>query len=203
MNLNPITREEKFLAKAGGEDVGELKPITRREKFLDRIAGGGGADLLETVGGDTLTWDGNTEGLVGVNADGIDLYFKVSESTPTAEEFKNGVSTICRMNDGSEVKESLTEQTILVDDSISSMTFLYSLSLNGAPSVVCIYEDNVEIDGMVFSEKGLYLFGIQEMDELMFVSSLTINGYTGFTKTVLKEEYLPMDKIIALVKASL
>lgn len=49
MSLNPITREEKFLAKAGGEDVGELKPITRREKFLDRIAGGGGESEVFTV----------------------------------------------------------------------------------------------------------------------------------------------------------
>lgn len=203
MSLKPITREEMFLAKAGGEDVGELKPITRREKFLDRIAGGGGADLLETVGGDTLTWDGNTEGLVGVNVEGLDIYFKVSESTPTAEEFKNGVSTICIMNDGSEVKESLTEQTISVDDSKSSVTFLYPTSLGGMPSVACAYEDNLEIDGMVFSEKGLYIFGVKEMEGFGFVSSLTINGYTGFTKTVLKEEYLPMDKIIELVKASL
>ena len=49
MSLNPITREEKFLAKAGGEDVGELKPITRREKFLAKLAGGGS-------GGGSVSW---------------------------------------------------------------------------------------------------------------------------------------------------
>jgi hypothetical protein len=52
MSLNPITREEKFLAKAGGEDVGELKPITRKEKFLDRIARGGSGGS----GGGSIAW---------------------------------------------------------------------------------------------------------------------------------------------------
>lgn len=53
MSLNPITREEKFLAKAGGEDVGELKPITRKEMFLDRLAGGGSGGS----GGGSIAWD--------------------------------------------------------------------------------------------------------------------------------------------------
>lgn len=68
MSLNPITREEKFLAKAGGEDVGELKPITRKEKFLDKIAGGSGGgitqadkeDILEYVKENLPTWNGGS-----------------------------------------------------------------------------------------------------------------------------------------------
>ena len=47
-NLNPITREELFLAKAAGMNVQTPTPITRVEKFLDRIGKtGGNADLSE------------------------------------------------------------------------------------------------------------------------------------------------------------
>jgi hypothetical protein len=38
--LNAITRKEKFLAKAAGQDVEVPEPITREEMFLSKIAGG-------------------------------------------------------------------------------------------------------------------------------------------------------------------
>ena len=40
--IQPVTREEIFLAKAAGMDVPELKPVTRKEWFISQIAGGGG-----------------------------------------------------------------------------------------------------------------------------------------------------------------
>jgi hypothetical protein len=39
---NPITRDEKYLAKAAGVDVDIPTPITREEKYLNAIAEGGG-----------------------------------------------------------------------------------------------------------------------------------------------------------------
>lgn len=72
MSLNPITREEKFLAKAGGEDVGELKPITRREQFLAKLAGGGsgggGVMMVNVAYQDIAEGDSGME-FVGVSAD--------------------------------------------------------------------------------------------------------------------------------------
>ena len=41
--MNPKTRKEAFLAKAGGQPVSTPKPITREEMFLQRIAENGGA----------------------------------------------------------------------------------------------------------------------------------------------------------------
>lgn len=41
-NLTPITRKEMFLAKAGGASVETPTPITREEMFLSQISGGGG-----------------------------------------------------------------------------------------------------------------------------------------------------------------
>lgn len=56
--LNPITREEQFLAKAAGYDVEPPKPITRTEMFLQKISDrpgtGGGGDVDLGVTGATV-----------------------------------------------------------------------------------------------------------------------------------------------------
>lgn len=43
MALEPITREEKYLAKAAGQSVSVPEPITRKEMFLDAVAKSGGS----------------------------------------------------------------------------------------------------------------------------------------------------------------
>lgn len=46
---NPITRDEKYLAKAAGVEVDIPTPITREEKYLNAIAeGGGGSGFTPT-----------------------------------------------------------------------------------------------------------------------------------------------------------
>lgn len=52
-NLTPITRKEKFLAKAAGMDVETPEPITREEIFLAKIQGGSGGDGGSGGGGST------------------------------------------------------------------------------------------------------------------------------------------------------
>lgn len=39
--MEPITRKEKFLAKAGGQNIELPNPVTREEMFLAAIGGGG------------------------------------------------------------------------------------------------------------------------------------------------------------------
>lgn len=61
-NLTPITRKEMFLAKAGGASVETPTPITREEMFLSQISGGGGggsgdSDGLNIAYGDTAPED--------------------------------------------------------------------------------------------------------------------------------------------------
>lgn len=46
----PLTREELFLAKAAGESVEPPEPITRKEMFLNAIQGGGGAQAYTISG---------------------------------------------------------------------------------------------------------------------------------------------------------
>lgn len=47
---NPITRKEKYLAKAAGMEVDIPTPVTREEKYLNAIAesGGGGGGFTPT-----------------------------------------------------------------------------------------------------------------------------------------------------------
>ena len=62
--MEPITRKEKFLAKAGGQDVGDLEPVTREEYFISKIKGGGG-------GGGALP-DGGAKGDILAKKSGAD-----------------------------------------------------------------------------------------------------------------------------------
>ncbi len=67
MALEPITREEKFMAMAAGEAVGELTPITRQEMFLKQIAdsaGGGGGGGTDGEDGATFTPSVSEDGVL-------------------------------------------------------------------------------------------------------------------------------------------
>lgn len=55
MALEPITREEKYLAKAAGRSVEVPEPITRKEMFLDAVAKSGGGS--SGGGGAQPDWD--------------------------------------------------------------------------------------------------------------------------------------------------
>ncbi len=57
--MDPITRKETFLAKAGGQDVTTPTPVTREEFFLNEIAKGGGDE--RTVVPVTFEWDAETQ----------------------------------------------------------------------------------------------------------------------------------------------
>lgn len=66
MDLEPITREETFLAKAAGQNVDVPEPVTRKEQFLKAIAengGSGGGDETPGVGISRIELT-KTEGIV-------------------------------------------------------------------------------------------------------------------------------------------
>lgn len=140
---------------------------------------GGGGEYFETVGGDTLTWDGNTEGLP--NASGT--FFCVSDIVPTIEELSRGGS-------GNFVGLGILEFTA---ETVMDMgDVIIASDSNGTPIAMIAKTDNAVFDmgddgSFAFPVKGIYLASARGI----YVSSLTINGYTGFTTTKLKEEYLP------------
>lgn len=120
------------------------------------------------VGGDTLTWDGNTEGLVSV----ADTFYKVSDAVPTADDVVNGAAI--EYADGS-LDVSFTDTGVGV--------FIDTL----AGSCVIVLESGIGVDvgGMAFPETGVYFNGA------ISVSSLTIPGYTGFAKEQIDPKFLP------------
>lgn len=136
---------------------------------VDMPSGGGVTDYTklenkptETIGGDTLTWDGNTEGKTLV----FDIGYKVSDVVPTLADVENGA-------------------TMTLDNGV----------VIPSSGIVCVEEQGV----LLFNVEGVaYAFVVHAFEDLptgtylaAFVSSLTIPGYTGFTKEVLKKEVLP------------
>ena len=154
----------------GGEDTYYLKPEWK--------------NIAETTTyGDTLTWDGNTDGLVGVQG----MFFKVSDAVPTIEDVVNG----CTLVDNGAITELTGEQAQGAFTAMSETVDGFAMF---SMSVLVIPYANYEVDGMPFPEAGVY-FGAT-------TSSLTINGYNGFEMTevqTIDPKYLPVDYIKQLI----
>lgn len=153
------------------------------DKQIKKAGGGGGGvsswnDLTDkpfgdsSTGGDTLTWDGNTEGLVNV----LDMLYKVSDAIVTIDDFANGWS--CVMSDGRISSETAEYASELAPGVVSAL------------SMFCVAESGVGVDleGLAFPESGIYFV---KMDGI-HTTSVTIPGYTGFPSTKkLDTKYLP------------
>lgn len=118
------------------------------------------AESYEGGGGDTLTWDGNTEGLVSIAG----VCFKVSDAVPTADDFSNGVTI--SVPDGTSVKIPAEEVESMIDES----------GLVNGELFLCVPYDGYDIGDGILANKGTYF--AKEGD--FYVVSLSISGYTGF-----------------------
>lgn len=188
----PKTRVETYLAALSGENVTLPKPISRIDRYLHNLCQsgvGGVSDYTkltnkptETVGGDTLTWDGNTEGLVCLEG----MLYKVSDASPSEEDLSNGF-TVTFLDGITGTQEDFTI--------IQWATDVIALTIGDFPVIVSVLSGGVgvEIDGASFPESGLYYTDLAQIGfpNRGHISSFTIPGYTGFTKEVLKEEVLP------------
>lgn len=129
--------------------------------------------VIVTEGGDTMTWDGNTEGLVNL----ADTFFKVSNAVPpTPDELANGATVMMSQSIGLPPEISFTE-----------IGQGFSISTNSECVVIQESAVGIEIEGIIPQEPGVYLLN----QGGVFVSSLTIPGYTGFAKEQVNPEYLP------------
>lgn len=138
---------------------------------------------FETVGGDTLTWDGNTDGLECLAL----AYpsYKISNISPSSEDLANGYTLI--------ISDGATQSTeVPVEEAMDGVYVLGSVS--GFYYAMFVVED-ISADGMTIN-KGTYFV---KQENSAYLASLTINGYTGFTTTKLKEEYIPVDYIKQLI----
>lgn len=144
---------------------------------------------VEVEYSDTLTWDGNTDGLA--NCDGV--LWKVSDIVLTAEDLSNGVSGV---TDTGFCEFIVTPMDGIVMGGTDYFGMFFA----------SVATDGLDLDGMIFPEKGLYFVNFDDGMGGYVLSSLTINGYNGFTTKTIKPidvKYLPMDAIVEAVKASL
>lgn len=133
--------------------------------------GGGVGDLLIKTGSDTLTWDGNTDGLVCV----ADVYYKVSDNIVTSADWPNGI----RVNFAGVFYE--IPPTGMIE--LSEGAFFSEVATFITESAV-----GIDIQGRVFPESGVYFTAIGDQ----YTSSLTIPGYDGFNKKeIINPKYLP------------
>lgn len=130
-----------------------------------------------TVQGDTLEWDGNTEGLV---SDNNGIAYKVSDAVFSAEDCANGVEATLNIGTGECTVVDMGGVTMIIVD--GEMGAAYSVPAE------CV---GVDFDGIAFPKAGVYFANIPDA---YYCTSLTIPGYSGFTKTeikTIKPEYLP------------
>lgn len=134
------------------------------------------------VYGDTLTWDGNTDGLVSVDitGDGSALWVCVSDTIPTMDDLSNGATFTVGEN----------EVTIIAQEVVAGQLIMAS-SADANPYVIIALVDNANFEGAgwTFPKAGVYTAWAETV---LFPVKITIPGYTGFPITKkLDTKYLP------------
>lgn len=135
------------------------------------------------VNGDTITWDGNADGMttVVVEALGGNSYAKISNVVITPDDCAGGGTMVCVHDDGSTYESDII---------VGTMEIAPGFYIIGGKAL-SVSEEMVgqDFEGTVFSESGLWgQIGVQY--------TIQINGYNGFTTvdTVVKtidEKFIP------------
>lgn len=190
------TRKTQLLRRAAGNERSRAVAITREEKALRAfLESAGGADWNAAEGEPghvenrthyeetkvvneplNITWDGNTDGLVGV----IDEYYKISDLVLSDEQIK----TITEINNYGE--------QFVVSDNWDEMLSNGEVTPELVATHDCIYvrKAGVEFYGMVFPEPGIYAFS----DGEYYIASITTTEPVEHTKTIVKKldmKFLP------------
>ena len=131
-----------------------------------------------TVMGDTLTWDGNTEGLDSA----LDMLYRVSDVTPSLEVCQSG--GIVKTFDATTGNYTFdfTAENVIDAASVGTGTNCIVIQIEGSPIFIATADGaSVTMDGMtaIFEKAGIYFPKL----EGSYVTSITINGYTGFETT--------------------
>lgn len=145
---------------------------------------------FETVSSDTLTWDGNANGHEVIK----NMYIKISDVAPTISDFANGfMITVKDLTTGKIESIMYSSEIIITDGAL--------ITYDPFPFFLVITEDTLSDD--IFFSKGTYFVDYSILDINIVVIALTIPGYTGFTTTTLKTDYVPMDYITEKVLSAL
>ena len=131
------------------------------------------------IPGDTLTWDGNTDGMVSfVDEYEDETFYKMSDSLPTEEELEVSV-TKAYVN--GEIQTYEGEENVVAPNEPN----ISIVDVDGNDCVIVILESGVR----GATEPGVYF---RKHTDDSYIQSLTIPGYTGFTTTKkIDSKYLP------------
>ena len=181
--VNLTEAEASFGAKISEEAktaMGEINFVNETEPAS--FGGGGGSNILETVGGDTLTWDGATDGKTVVNIMGQLNYYKVSDNVPADDLLKTSIVTCTAQ--GQTIVINMAEQW----DSFVSIGGITEDVVSLGEGVIVIKTPNTVFYESLFAETGIYF-----VEETMAQNiSVYIPNYTSFgKKEQIKEEYIP------------
>ena len=172
VSAQTLTEEQKTQARANiGAGTSDVKTWSNIE---DKPFG----DF--PTGGDTLTWDGNTEGLetLDLYQDGSGVYVKVSNADISVADLSGGI----KFND-------YGNNLIPLDNLIDLIGNGAVFTMTPTPFLFFIVTEDTSEDGLTLT-KGVYFFAFA--DGTLACSSLTIPGYTGFPVTKkIEERYLP------------
>ena len=144
-----IPRGETGTAGAGvpdGGTVGQLLGKTESgTSWIDPPQSGGGGGGAEP---ETITWDGETSGLVSVDVNGH-LYYKVSDYVPKIKDLIGGAVS-CSDGGKKVIAADDVEYAFVSDDG-----FLVDTS-NIDLEFFVVYKDNAVINSFDFPQKGVY-----------------------------------------------
>ena len=161
------------------------------------VGGGGGSgggaktwdDLgYSPTGGDTLTWDGNTEGLEYVE---ILSAYKVSKMSIDESVLSGGLSYTYLSNGVETIKEFSGDEIPSSTDGVIQIDWGH----------ITFVPEQAILDGVTVTP-GVYF--VMAPDRTIYTTSLTIPGYTGFPSVnKVPEKYLPEDYIKGLITEEL
>lgn len=116
---------------------------------------------VEAAGGDTLTWDGSTDGLKSFTVDDVS-YYKITGIIPSLDELAQGGTVSGNM-----------------DGELYGYTFT-NAQMNDDGSMSLIGSDGNPVMDITIKADGIYFMHLSMDGMTAFTSSLTINGYKGF-----------------------
>ena len=168
------------------KDYTALQNKILRDMYSEKKSGICNPDLPfgeTTVMGDTLTWDGNTEGLeIGdIGIEDVEGYL-VTDAVPTFEEFKklseNGGSyrKLMKQVDDKAVDEDNSGEFSLSDVYIDDYN---RCAVDNAFRLQ--FEDLCDEDGVVRIKKGVYLYVDTFFER--YTAEFQLYGYNGFERT--------------------
>ena len=139
-------------------------------------------ETTDTVGSDTLTWDGNTEGLVSAET-GEFTFYKIADDVFSDEQIKTMT-----------ISASIGQTFVVADlwEQAQGVSIFVAEDYTIAMMMACIRKDGVVYDNVIFPEKGLYVASIPDAFYIDRITSTDpIFTTTATTVKPIEEKYIP------------